>query len=1079
MSAQQLSRVLLFVFGGILSLATFAQSSNSSDPFMMFSPLDQSHREWEDPEIFQINREEAHASFYRYPSPAMALRNKGPEASPWYLSLNGTWKFNWVKRPAERPLYFYEDDYDVSGWDDITVPANWELEGHGRPIYTNIVYPFPINPPYLDHDYNPVGSYRRSFTVPPDWVGKEVYLHFAGVRSAMYIWINGQPVGYNEGSKTPAEFHISPYLNSNPYQPNQISVEVYRWSDASYMEDQDFWRLSGMDRDVYLYATPEVTLQDFRLIADLDEAYTDGQVRLDLEYRNAGRLAVEGMEVSVQILDGGLSLLEWKQPLKLGKDSQATLSFEGQIPQVRPWSAEDPYLYTALISLTDAKGRQQEAISHRVGFRKIEIKGAQFLVNGVPVYLKGVNLHDHDPVTGHVVGEELTLQDLKLMKEHNLNAIRCSHYPKNDFFYRMCDEYGFYVIDEANIESHGMGATNQGLDNDLARQAIHPAYQPQWKAMHLDRTMRMYERDKNFTSIVTWSLGNEAGNGANFFATYDWLKSKDDTRPVQYEGATQYENTDIQAPMYDRIPALKAYAESNPQRPLIQCEYAHAMGNSVGNLQDYWDVMEAYEVLQGGFIWDWVDQGLLAQTPDGESYFAYGGDFDAQDIQHDRNFCLNGLVDPDRRPHPALLEVKKVYQYIKFKDYDPELGLLTLYNGYDFKDLSGYRISWQLLREGKLEAQGDLDPLTLPARQEAQVRLDLPYRSAGREYQLELHAYLTKDEGLLSAGHEVAAESFALGEPRYEKFEEETDASFLLKPIKRDLIVQTVEFTLIFDRETGLMKSLDYGWGNLLQQPLTPNFWRAPVDNDFGFNSPKKLGKWKLASRERKLVSLTVNGDSAPSYGDGDRSLKGILAVKAVYELPAVGGNLEISYRINPGTGDILVQNKLTGLGKDSPIIPRLGNNLILNGDYQQVTWYGRGPHENYQDRNSAAFVRQYQAQVADLYFPYIRPQENGYRTDVRWLGLTNPRGQGIWISGTEHLLSFSAHHQLNSDFDEGDQKVQRHTYDVPTRNLVNLNVDFKQMGIGGDNSWGNLPLKQYQIPAGGYQYGFLIQPIR
>ncbi|MEM9986844.1 MAG: glycoside hydrolase family 2 TIM barrel-domain containing protein, partial [Bacteroidota bacterium] len=544
----------------------------------------------------------------------------------------------------------------------------------------------------------------------------------------------------------------------------QVAVEVYRWSDASYMEDQDFWRLSGMDRDVYLYATPKVTLHDFRVIAGLDEAYVDGKFSLDLTYRNVERLITEPGRVSVQLLDQGKPLLDLTQELSISEKAEASLSFTGELPGVRPWSAEDPYLYTVLISLTDARGELQEAISHRVGFRSIEVKDAQFLVNGVPVYLKGVNLHDHDPVTGHVVGEEVTRQDLRLMKEHNLNAIRCSHYPKNDYFYRMCDEYGFYVIDEANIESHGMGATNQGLDDDLARQALHPAYQPQWKAAHLDRTMRMYERDKNFTSIVTWSLGNEAGNGPNFFATYDWLKSKDDTRPVQYEGATQYENTDIQAPMYDRIPELKAYAESNPRRPLILCEYAHAMGNSVGNLQDYWDVIEAHEVLQGGFIWDWVDQGLLDQTPEGESYFAYGGDFDAQDIQNDRNFCLNGLVDPDRRPHPALLEVKKVYQYIKFKDFDPDSGLLTIYNGYDFKDLSGYRIAWHLLREGKLVAQGDLEPLALPARQTARVSLDLARYSLSREHQLELHAYLTKDEGLLKAGHEVAAESFSLGE---------------------------------------------------------------------------------------------------------------------------------------------------------------------------------------------------------------------------------------------------------------------------------------------------------------------------
>ena len=517
---------------------------------------------------------------------------------PIYFSFNAKIRF----ANDLRPEFFYRNDYDISDWDNITVPANWELEGYGVPIYTNIVYPFPLNPPFVDRDYNPVGSYKRTFTLPTDWEDKDIYIQFGGVRSAMYVWVNGEKVGYSEGSKTSAEFNITDYIQEGV---NNLAVEVYRWSDASYTEDQDFWRLSGMERDVFLYATNKVTLNDYRVIADLDDSYSDGQFDLNLEYRNTGDQDVKDYRIQAQLLDNDQQLLDFDEELQISAGETATIRMANKIENVKKWTAETPNLYTLLIKLTDGHGKTMEAISSRIGFRRIEIKNSQFLVNGVPVYLKGVNLHDHDPVTGHVVGEEVTLLDLKIMKENNLNAVRCSHYPKSDFFYRMCDEYGFYVIDEANIETHGMGTTNQGLDNNEAKKAIHPAYRPEWKGMHLDRTIRMYEKHKNYTCIVTWSLGNEAGNGDNFFATYDWLKSNDPSRPVQYEGATHYENSDLQVPMYTRISQLENYAKNDPPRPLILCEYAHAMSNSVGNLQDYWDVIEKIRCFAG-----WIHLGL-------------------------------------------------------------------------------------------------------------------------------------------------------------------------------------------------------------------------------------------------------------------------------------------------------------------------------------------------------------------------------------------------------------------------------------------------------------------------------------
>ena len=1045
---------------------------------ILFTCTAQNLKEWEKPEIFQINREDPKAVFYRHNTVQDALTNDTYNRSPFYQSLNGSWKFHWVKKPAERPIFFYKESYDVSQWDDIEVPSNWELQGYGIPIYTNHVYPFPKNPPFIPHEYNPVGSYKRQFTIPEQWKDKEVFIHFGGVRTAMYLWINGQMVGYNEGSKTPAEFNITKYLKKGL---NQVAVEVYRWADASYMEDQDFWRISGIEKEVYLYATNQVTLDDYTILGDLDNTYTNGQFSIDLSLRNTG-LQTQEANVEVHLLDGDQTILNFEQKVDLPSGQLKEVSFSDEVANVAKWTAETPNLYTYLIQIKDVNGQLKEATSAKVGFRKVEVQNNQFLVNGVPVYLKGVNLHDHDPITGHVVDKELALLDLKIMKENNLNAIRCSHYPKSDFFYRLCDEYGFYVIDEANIESHGMGATNQGLDSDKAAIAIHPAYLPEWKNIHLDRTIRMFERHKNFTSIITWSLGNEAGNGENFVATYDWLKQNDQSRPVQYEGATMYENTDIQAPMYDRIDKLEQYAKNNPKRPLILCEYAHAMGNSVGNLQDYWDIIEKYDVLQGGFIWDWVDQGISAKTPDGTPYFAYGGDFGGQDLQHDYNFCLNGLVNPDRSAHPSLYEVKKVYQYIKFKTFNASNNQVSIYNGYDFINTDKFHFSWELLEDGLSVANGELADVHISPRTSGSFPIELPTLKDGKEYFLELSAKLKQHDGLLSPGHELASESIQLTNSPLYDFDESNAGAINIEKSAGNVSIKGDGFTIEFDEQSGLLWNLDYGHGNLLMTPIKPNFWRAPNDNDFGYDMPKKLGAWKRASQNQVLKTFSVSHQSGNQVSTLDKGSKtisnGSIIVKTQFELPDVEGTIEVSYQIN-SEGNILVSNNLAGIAKSNPYIPRLGNNLVLKANYDQVEWYGRGPHENYQDRNTSSFVGKYHKKVADLYYPYIRPQENGYRTDNRWLSFKNEQGQGILFKATSNLLSFSAHHQLNSDFDEGSHKLQRNTYHVPKRSLVNVNVDYKQMGIGGDNSWGYMALEKYLIEPADYNYSFLIQPIR
>ncbi len=1030
----------------------------------------QNQFDWENPEIFQINRAEAHASFYRFTDQAAAVKNDY-KTSPFYLSLNGKWKFNWVKKPADRPVFFYKENFDVSGWADIDVPSNWELQGFGIPIYTNVTYPFPKNPPYIPHDYNPVGSYKKSFKLPTDWKGKDVFIHFGGVRSAMYLWVNGKQVGYNEGSKTPAEFNISPYVKEGE---NMIAVEVYRWSDASYMEDQDFWRLSGMDRDVYLYATPHVTLKDFTAIADLDKDYQNGLFDLSLEYQNVGPEDISGYAVQVSLMDGSENVFSVTRPLDLKKQERKTITVEQKVDNVKKWSAETPHLFTLIMQLKDKEGKMVEVISHKIGFRKLEIKNNQFLVNGMAVYLKGVNLHDHDEVTGHVVSKELVLKDLRIMKENNINAIRCSHYPKDAGFYRLCDQYGFYVIDEANIEIHGMGATNQGPFD----QSVHPAYLPQWQAMHLDRTERMFERDKNFTSIITWSLGNEAGNGENFFAAYKWLKSRDKTRPVQYEGATKFENTDIQAPMYSRIPDLIRYAENNPKRPFILCEYAHAMGNSVGNLREYWEVIEKYDVLQGGFIWDWVDQGLLAKTPEGESYWAYGGDLGAQAYQNDGNFCMNGLVNPDRTPHPSLLEVKKVYQYIKFKQFDAAAGSLTVYNGYDFLDLDNFDFHWELLENGKKVKTGDLGSISLKPHTQTTVSVTLPVIQPGMEYFFNVHAAVKRDGNLLKAGHVLAAEQFRIGDAARPAFKANASGGLSLTSDDGDYLIKGSGFNVRVNKATGKLYSLQYGGKEIINTPITPNFWRAPLDNDYGFNMPKRFGIWKTASTDQYLKEIFVVNLRKKSKEISTGNIKnGTLSVVTIYDIPAVSGEVTVRYDIN-ANGDILVTNTLSNLAEGLPDIPRQGNVFSIKRQFDNVAWYGRGPHENYVDRNTSSFVGSYNARVKDLYYPYPRPQENGNRTDIRWVSFKDSEGLGIKISATGDLISFSAHHQVNEDFDGGAKKTQKHTFDVPHRPLVNINIDHGQMGVGGDNSWGYLPLDQYRIKAADYTYSYLIQPV-
>ncbi|MCG9972563.1 glycoside hydrolase family 2 TIM barrel-domain containing protein [Christiangramia crocea] len=1029
--------------------------------------------EWENPEIFQINREEPTATFYRYPDENEALSDDGWENSSFYKSLNGTWDFYYADSVQARPAEFYKTDFSTQGWDTISVPSNWEMQGFGIPIYTNVKYVFPNNPPYIQHDLNNVGTYKRTFTIPEELRSKDIHLHFAGVSGAMYVYVNGKQVGYNEGSKTPAQFDITEYVKEGE---NDLSVQVLRWSDGSYMEDQDFWRLSGIERDVYLMATNKVYLHDFRVGQDLVNNYKDGNFSLDLEIVNKTGDPVK-KNIEVKLLNGKEEIATLSKDV-IAEPGNTMLSLQETIKNVKAWTAETPNLYKLVISLADDQGTN-EVTALNAGFRNIEIKNSQFLVNGQPVLLKGVNLHDHDEETGHVISKELTIKDLRLMKENNVNAIRCSHYPKNPFFYSLCDQYGFYVIDEANIETHGMGTTNQGLDNNEKAKSVHPAYLPEWKEMHLDRTIRMFERDKNYPSIVTWSLGNEAGNGDNFFATYAWLKEHDSTRPTQYEGATGYENTDIQAPMYMRIPGMIKYAENNPKRPLILCEYSHAMGNSLGNFQDYWDVIEKYEVMQGGFIWDWVDQGLLAKTENGEEYWGYGGDFGASEIQNDKNFCLNGIVNPDRTPHPGLAELKKVYQHIKFNNGNILNGTVEVENGYFFKDLSDFDFSWELFENGQSLASGEIGQISLAPQESKTIKLDLPEINSGNnEYALNVYAKTNKELPLLHKNHVLAYEQFVTGK-YIPELKNSSNGSLEIAVSDSLLSIGAEAIKVSFDKASGKLIGLNYGNGNLILEGLKPNYWRAPTDNDFGFKMPRKMAEWKKATHDQQLseLSILVDGRSM-DVTEITEKISGVkVEILAKYKLAGDLGSTVMSYEID-SDGTVKVSHELKKVKKEVSKLPRFGSNIILKAEYNKVNWYGKGPHENYIDRNTAALLGVYEASVEELYFPYARPQENGYRTGARWVTFTNAEGNGIEIIG-EEPIGFSAHHQYQSDFDAGETKAQRHTTDVPQRDFVSVNLDDKQMGVGGDTSWGAQPHDKYQIEPENMSYAYFIKPVK
>lgn len=1016
----------------LLSMATFARQ-----------------KEWLDPEVNAINRAAMRAAYFAYPSVESAQAGIKEKASN-FMSLNGMWKFNWVQNETEKPVNFYQVGFEDQCWVDFPVPGIWEVNGYGDPLYKNVGYAwsnqFRSNPPLVESANNHVGSYRKTIDLPADWKGRQVYLHVGSATSNLYVWVNGKFVGYSEDSKMAAEFDITKYLQPGK---NLIAMQVYRWCDGSYLEDQDFWRLSGIGRDVYLYARTPVHIEDIFITPDLDAAYKDG--KLDV----VANVTRGGGSVELELKDMNGATVGKKEVRPDGKGNIRTFI---EVSNPAKWSAEEPNLYTLTFTLKNAAGKVLEVIPQRVGFRKIELKKdlGQIWVNGKPVLFKGADRHEMDPLTGYYVSRERMIQDIQVMKENNLNAIRTCHYPDDPEWYNLCDEYGIYLVCEANIESHGMGYGERTL-------AKNPAY----AKAHLERNQRMVEAFKNHPSIIFWSLGNEAGDGPNFEACYKWIKERDGSRAVQYEQAGSKAHTDIMCPMYDDLNWMEKFAKSDDPRPLIQCEYAHAMGNSQGGFREYWDLIRKYPKLQGGFIWDYVDQGLRGYSRDGSMIYTYGGDFNLYDGS-DNNFNCNGLISPDRVPNPHMNEVKKVYQSIWTTPVDLQKGLVNVYNENFFIDLSDYYMEWTLLADGEAIESGVVAQLNVAPLATEQVALGYQLPRTEKELLLNVSYKLKRAKQLLQAGYVVAEDQLSV-QP-YTGFNASIAASDKAVKIYEDLVhvvLTTGETQVTFDKRNGWIRGLSMNGLEMLEYgySLQPNFWRAPTDNDMGANLQNRFRSWKNPEMKVKGFKAEQNGTNA--------------LVTVDYEMPGVSAALKMIYEINyEGEIRICQDMKVDKSKEKMPHLFRFGMQVVMPGGFDRIDYYGRGPVENYSDRNFSENIGRYRQLVKDQYYPYIRPQESGTKTDIRWWKLTDIDGRGLEIR-SDVPFSASALPYLQDDLDEGTRKHQRHSGDLKTRDLTTLSFDLKQMGLGCINSWGAWPLKPYLLPYDDYTFNVVITPVR
>jgi beta-galactosidase len=1017
--------------------------------------------EWNDPLINRVNSEPGHTTFIYHADKQSALKNIS-ESSSYFKSLNGTWKFSWCRKPANRSFAFYKTGYDASSWSEIKVPGEWQLQGYDVPIDVNNGFGFENRFPKAPEDYNPVGSYLREFNIPSDWKGMQVFLHFGGVSSAYYVWVNGNYIGYSEDSRTDREFDITGYLKEGI---NSIAVQVFRWCDGSYLEDQDFWRFSGIERDVYLYTANSAAVRNIEIIATLDDQYKYGLFSAKVLVKNFSS-SDKPVDLMIELTDRHKEKLVYNEikKINLAGKSEQSINFNTIVASVAQWSAEKPNLYDLTLTLKEEKKIQ--VISQKVGFRKIEIKNKQFLVNGKPVYIKGVNRHEHNQYNGRTLSHEQMEKEVKQMKQFNINAVRCSHYPNDIYWYELCDEFGIYVVDEANIEAHGLITYTPAPD--YFHKATSPvATDPLWKDGLQFRIKNMVDRDRNHPSVVIWSLGNESGGGENFENMYHWLKSYDNTRPVQYEPCYLDNSTDIVVPMYYIKGQLRSFIRKNDPRPLIMCEYSHAMNNSNGNLQDYWDLIEQYPQLQGGFIWDWIDGGIVQINSNGEKYWAHGGDFGPSDIPSDGNGCINGLNFPDLMPKPAMWEVKKVYQNIGFKAVDLEKGIFSAKNKFFFTDLLDFEIEFEITSAGKIVSKGKvkLDKGLAP---QTTIDFMIPETKInpepGIEYYINFYVRPKIEIKGLPHGHIVAAEQFALPyfiKKTVKRNTSDNNAGLALKRTYEGITIHKNDFTIIFDSRSGELKDYVYKSVSLLRKNLKPNFWRIPTDNDKGNGMPQRCAIWKDIKSKQIIEAVNVSCESADSV---------ILEVKSKL---SAGNSTYSNLYIIRNDGSIEVQASIRINPDSLPEIPRFGMKLAIIGSLKQMTWFGRGPQESYWDRKTAAFVGLYSGTVMEQYTPYITPQENGNKTDVRWVALQDTNGMGILIVGKQPL-EVNAHHYFESSFNQ--QTV--HTIDVPFQNVTELCIDLHQQGVGGDNSWGQPVHDKYKLLEKEYKYGFVMKPV-
>ena len=1029
-----MKRQLLTCCLAMCSLATMAQ-----------------HDEWKNPEINAVNRAPMHTNYFAYSSSEEAAK-ADKENSSNFMTLNGIWKFNWVKNADARPTDFYRTDYNDKGWGQMKVPGVWEMNGYGDPIYVNVGYAwrsqYKNNPPYVPIENNHVGSYRKEIIIPAEWSGKEIFAHFGSVTSNMYLWVNGKYVGYSEDSKLEAEFNLTKYLKPGK---NLIAFQVFRWCDGTYLEDQDFFRYSGVGRNCYLYSRNKKYIQDIRVTPVLDSNYTNGTLNVALNLNGSGTVELNltdpaGKSVATAQVNG---------------NGQKSVVMDVSNPE--KWTAEAPNLYTLTATLKNGSNTL-EVIPVKVGFRKIELKDGQILVNGQPVLFKGADRHEMDPDGGYVVSRERMLQDILRMKQLNINAVRTCHYPDDNLWYDLCDQYGIYVVAEANIESHGMGYGKETL-----------AKNPSYKKAHMERNQRNVQRGYNHPSIIFWSLGNEAGYGPNFEQCYTWIKNEDKTRAVQYEQAGTNEFTDIFCPMYYDYDACKKYSEGNIDKPLIQCEYAHAMGNSQGGFKEYWDLIRKYPKYQGGFIWDFVDQSNHWKNKDGIDIYGYGGDFNKYDAS-DNNFNDNGLISPDRRPNPHAHEVGYFYQSIWTTPGDLSKGEIKVYNENFFRDLSAYYMEWQLLANGEVMQTGVVQDLNVAPQQTATLKLNLNTEKICpcKELLLNVTYKLKAAETLMPAGSTVAYDQLTIRPYTAKALELKNQKASnldIVVPVIKDndhnyLIVEGENFIIEFNKHNGYLSRYEADGMQLLNPgaQLTPNFWRAPTDNDYGAGLQHRYAVWKNPGLKLTSLKQSIENEQA--------------IVQAEYEMKAVKGKLFLTYVIN-NEGAVKVTQKMEA-GKEEKVSDmfRFGMQMQMPENFNEVEYYGRGPVENYADRNHSTLIGKYRQTVAEQFYPYIRPQETGTKTDLRWWRVLNISGNGLQFVGDAPFSASALNYSIES-LDDGVQKDQRHSPEVAKAPFTNLCIDKVQMGLGCVNSWGTLPLEKYRVPYQDYEFSFILTPVR